>query len=365
MKLAKQVLLLPLLVLVAGVLCAPDTEAIPAFARENGLACSSCHSAVPYLNANGRDFKETGYTEPGKGVPISARLKGYIFDDSDGSDSQIRSIHEVEILSGGKFADKGSWFLEVEGEDEDNFSTAAAGTFSWHQNRQLNFSFGIGSIFHPDPYNSLADGGRRLTVAHKTPLNVGSSVDARFRKDAQYASVWGRSGQFFYLASFSAGNGNPEGVDPNNILGRIAYDFNDDMMVGGFYFDGEDVGGMYDLSRWGIDWNLAFNNLYIVGMFMNAQEELMGGGPTNDNNAGYVEVFFTQQRDDRPFFVPLVRYDFTEANDGVDQISSITAQLGVYVRENFKLALEYTTETDQVPGVPESDRTTLMADVVF
>src|SRR3989337_1452222 len=48
------------------VFSAPDAEAIPAFARQTGLSCSTCHfQHFPALNAFGRSFKAGGYTMVG------------------------------------------------------------------------------------------------------------------------------------------------------------------------------------------------------------------------------------------------------------------------------------------------------------
>lgn len=45
---------------------APEASAIPAFARQVGMACSACHyQHFPVLNAFGRAFKEGGYTMTG------------------------------------------------------------------------------------------------------------------------------------------------------------------------------------------------------------------------------------------------------------------------------------------------------------
>src|SRR3990167_6242483 len=44
----------------------PEPNAVPAFARQTGLACSSCHfQHYPTLNAFGRAFKAGGYTMVG------------------------------------------------------------------------------------------------------------------------------------------------------------------------------------------------------------------------------------------------------------------------------------------------------------
>ncbi len=371
----------------AAIVTAPSAWAIPAFARKNNLACSSCHSAWGYLNSTGRAFKEAGYVlpdedgeidfeaQPGnqkisenlvfnKIYPVAARIKGYLIDDVKGSDTKIRPIHEIEVFSAGNFWKKGSWFFELEGEDEESFSTALSGRFDWHFNTAANLEFGNGSIFTPDPYNSMKDGGHRLTVSHKIPMDVGKSVGARFRKDSQYLAFYGRQSKLFYMLSYSAGNSNPEGEDPNDILGRVAYDFTPNAMVGAFFYDGERDHGAIDLSRFGIDWNFVFDDLNILGLWMNAEEDFRGG-INNDNDTGYLEAFYTYKRGGRPFFVPLVRYGFTEANDGKDDITALTFQLGVYVAENVKFAVEYYDELDNVPGKSEGERVTLLADLAF
>ena len=44
----------------------PKANAVPAFARQTGLACSTCHfQHYPALNAFGRAFKAGGYTQIG------------------------------------------------------------------------------------------------------------------------------------------------------------------------------------------------------------------------------------------------------------------------------------------------------------
>lgn len=42
-----------------------EASAVPAFSRQTGMACNSCHYTFPLLNATGRDFKSGGYTQVG------------------------------------------------------------------------------------------------------------------------------------------------------------------------------------------------------------------------------------------------------------------------------------------------------------
>ncbi|HEU5398939.1 MAG TPA: cytochrome C [Gammaproteobacteria bacterium] len=49
-------------ILFLATLCfAPQTWAVPSFARQTGLACNACHTVAPQLNAFGRYFKLHGY----------------------------------------------------------------------------------------------------------------------------------------------------------------------------------------------------------------------------------------------------------------------------------------------------------------
>jgi hypothetical protein len=98
-------------------------------------------------------------------------------------------------------------------------------------------------------------------------------------------------------------------------------------------------------------------------MFMNAEEKLTGA--SMNNNAAYVEALYTLRKGVRPFFVPLLRYDWTELNDGSDTFSAITAQAGFYVVENAKVALEYNQELDVAPGKDTLYRVTLLLDIGF
>lgn len=382
----KSVLALAILIC-AGMLAVPeDAQAVPGFARKYNLACSSCHTAMPYLNYTGRRFKEAGYrmpdedgmidpdTEPtskvsnalifDKPIPISARLFGRPYDKKEGEDSKLDVIHEVELFFAGSFWKSGSYFVEAESEDEEEFSPELLGEFGWHPSTQFNIQGGISSIFHADPYNSLKDGGHRLTVAHKLALDYGEDNEARFRKDAQNVTFYGRQNKFFWLASISGGNENDEGENPKDILARVAVDITPDIMVGAFYFDGEREEIGVDLSRWALDFNLDFDDFHIVGLYGNYEDDYLGG-PTEDNDAGYVELFYTMQRDNRPFFVPLVRYDMSQYNDGQDDYNTLTAQISFYLIENARVGIEYHNDLDNLPGEEKLNRITVFADVAF
>jgi iron:rusticyanin reductase len=54
--------LLLLVILTAALTMYQEANAVPSYARQTGLACQSCHTVFPELNAFGRSFKLHGYT---------------------------------------------------------------------------------------------------------------------------------------------------------------------------------------------------------------------------------------------------------------------------------------------------------------
>ena len=73
-------------------LWASPARAVPSFARQTGMPCTTCHTAFPQLTPFGRYFKLTGYTlagggtHPGSGLPTiyeSARIAANLIDKNE------------------------------------------------------------------------------------------------------------------------------------------------------------------------------------------------------------------------------------------------------------------------------------------
>jgi hypothetical protein len=110
-------------------------SAIPAFARKYQTNCNTCHTAYPKLNATGRNFKEKGYdmnTGDQKGmkkisdylnwdkyIPLSGAIVLRPYQNATDGNSEMRVLHEVEIMSGGRaYKSVATWF-EIEAEDDE------------------------------------------------------------------------------------------------------------------------------------------------------------------------------------------------------------------------------------------------------
>ena len=122
----------------AGVLAAtafaPEASAVPAFARQQGKACSTCHfQHYPALNDYGRSFKAGGYTDMGKQglikgpamslpeVANSSLFFKFRYQDSNGTDpagapttasGEWQIPDEFALLMGGRVAENIGYMFE-------------------------------------------------------------------------------------------------------------------------------------------------------------------------------------------------------------------------------------------------------------
>jgi hypothetical protein len=106
-----------------------DVQAVPAFARQTGMACVSCHSGnYPALNAFGRAFLSSGYTMrgaaplvEGEDLSIPADLKMALVtkiryelsDTVKGGRGEIQWPDEAGLLVGGRAAENIGFMAEL------------------------------------------------------------------------------------------------------------------------------------------------------------------------------------------------------------------------------------------------------------
>jgi len=131
--------LLPLAGLLMSFALIQDASAMPAFARQTGKACNTCHfQHYPILNEYGMEFKAGGYTDmgkqgevKGKGLSIPGIFNASLFtkiryqkdngkDGSDAVGAPIKTTHSGEIqfpdefalLIGGRVTDNIGFMME-------------------------------------------------------------------------------------------------------------------------------------------------------------------------------------------------------------------------------------------------------------
>jgi len=364
-----------------GLMWAGTAQAIPAWARQYEKDCSSCHTAWPQLNAQGREFKENGYRmtdEIGQKVehdsfPISAVFISRPYDKKDSdSDQRSRLLHEIEIFMGGAFGDQFSGFVELEYEDaqdEPLNDQIKPGMVAWNFSPAFNLQAVWGQTLFADPYGFYR-GLQKLTRGQVGVIDHAyGEADGSFNDSRQHLSATGRiAKKLFYSAGVSGENGDVDAVDAQNLHLRLAYDITDKIMIGGLLIDGNAASTSRNYSRYGIDSQVEVANSRINLAYIQGSDDVCGepdctglATTEEDNDAWSAQWFYTFTTEDgRPTFVPLVRYDRFESDDGSSVSKDLTLNLTYYFRENVKAYIEY--RDHNAPTSAEDDsRVTLQA----
>lgn len=403
-------LLIPASLMAILLTASTAANAIPAFARKYKTNCSSCHTAYPKLNATGRHFKEAGYSLGGekdavgeekisdylnwdKYVPLSGAIVLRPYDRESPGSSQIHALHEVEIISGGRaYKNVSSWFeLEAE-DDEDSFNvTLGSGFLTYSHNSAVNVQAGYGQFLFADPYDTYSD-MRRLTASHNPITNrryLGADNGGRFRDARQQISLFGRTlnDKLFYIVGGGGLASDTVADKSRAYYARLAFDVTPNIMIGGMAMDGScevgtepnnpDNGSQcgdrtgdpltqdQDFSRYAIDTQIDIDNFRLVGVYQTNNEDIRNSTKDETNDTWYVEGTYVLRDDGRPTWVPQIRLDQYEENDGKDSFSTATLNLGYYFTQNIKGFIEYSNLYDVPTGESEGSRSTVQLEAAF
>ncbi len=380
---------------IAGVLWMQSASAVPAFAAKHDKKCSSCHTAWPQLNAKGRAYKERGYRteeETKEGTEsameaeslrslVSAFLIARPYDKKDSGKVKLRSIQEVELFVTGAIDDNFSGFFAIEAEDENDFiAEVSTAKLAYRHSNAINIQMSWAQVFESDPYSFLRN-SMRLTRGRPSIIDqrFNSSQD-RLRDVRQNFTLTGRiAGSLFYSASYTGASRNAEGEDASGIALRAAYDITPDIMIGVFHWSGEDNGvntgapatsrPPIDYSRTGFDFQVDMASTRISGGYVQATDDNYQAGNVvgeNDNIAMSVQAYHTfRTKSGKPGWVPLIRYDSYEINDGRDQFDELTLNVGYYIQENTKGFIEYWDQINTPNGTTGDSRLTVQLQVGF
>lgn len=372
-----------------------SANAIPAFARKTNMACSTCHTAWPALNAFGRQYKEHGYRighleTPNKSVtkdlnwdekiPMSVMLVARPYDKKGSGKSKNRALHEVEVMVAGPMSDKVSGFIEIEAEDEvtngigfDTGIPSAALTYSIDEAAHLQFSWG--SITWFDPYNSYSN-HMRMTRGSSAVIDQsfgGADNGGKIKTSRQNFAVYGRPlPKLFYGVSLSGDADDSEGVEGNTLTARIAYDIMPSLTIGALSINGtcESRTGTTCLtndreySRTAIDLQSEVSDFTINAVYLSATDDNTTATAEEKNKAFYVQAMYANSASSRASWVPLVRYDVYETTNGTIDVSEITLSLNYYFTENVRGMLEL-WDRDSDNNANDDDRLTLQVYAAF
>lgn len=373
-----------------------ESNAIPAFARKNGMACSGCHTAWPMLNNVGRRYKENGYRfskeeQPrvkinenlswDESLPVSVVLVARPYDKKDSGERKVRALHEAELMIGGPMGEKMSGFFEIEAEDEFINDLGLdvgvpAASLSYNHSDAVNLQFSYADVLWFDSYNTYSN-SRRLTRGVQAVVSNafgGADNDGALNTPRQNVAVYGRPvDSFFYGVSMSGLADDAEGVDGQTVTARVAYEFTQDIMLGAMIMDGvctvasgsaSCVANDRDYSRTGLDVQATISDMTITGAYLQAEDDNNAATTTLENNAFFVQAMYVIPNGGRATWVPLLRYDVYEKNNGVEEIEELTLTVSHYFTENIQGFIEYWDRTGDGSTL-DDDRMTLQIMAAF
>jgi len=343
-------------------------NAIPAFARKNNISCSVCHSAWPALNKAGRDYKENGYRftplqvpnikvsdhlKWDESLPVSVVLVARPYDKKDSGKTKVRALHEAELMIGGPMGKNMSGFFEMEAEDEDtNARGLEVGVplaqLTYNHSEVFNLQFSYADLMYFDPYNTYTD-ARRLTRGHLSTLGKygGADNNSNLRSAHQNITAFGRPVKnVFYGLSYGGSGGDAEGEEPETIMARVAFDVNENFMLGlldisGTCTDATNCATARDFSRTAIDIQAVFKNITITAVVMDATDDNAAATAEVKNQAMYVQAFYVDRSNGRSNWAPLIRYDNYEKINGTETLTELTLGMNYYFSDNVRGMLEY------------------------
>lgn len=382
-----------ILVVFVSVLFPSTSEAIPAFARKTNMACSSCHTAWPALNAFGRQYKEHGYRfghleVPNKTIskdlkwdeslPVSVMLVSRPYDKKKDGKTKIRALHEVELMIAGPMGEKYSSFFEIEAEDEFTNDLGLdvgipAAVLSYNHNESANLQLSLASNTFFDPYNSYT-ADRRMTRGTNAVIDQGfggADNGGKLKNARQNISIYGRpSPKFFYGLALSGDASDTEGVDGNTITARVAFDVMPSLSIGALAVSGTCAAGAANCTvdrkydRTAIDLQSEFSGFMINAVALTAEDDNTAATATEKNNAYYVQALYTVKEGARPTWAPLLRVDSYEKSGGAENVNELTFSVNYYLTENVRSMLELWKKDSDI-NTNDDDRLTLQLFAAF
>ena len=371
-----------------------NAEAIPAFARKTNMACSTCHTAWPALNAFGRQYKEHGYRlghleAPTKTIskdlkwdeslPVSVVLLARPYDKKgSATDAKNRALHEVELMIAGPMGEKYSGFFEIEAEDEVvngiGFDTGIpAAMLGYNHSEAVNLQFTWGDNTWFDPYNSYAPKRRMTRGTNVVIANSfgGADNDGSLNSSRQNIALYGRpSPKFFYGVALSGDAGDTEGVGGDSLTVRVAFDVMPELTIGAMHISGTCVANAgnclvdRDYSRTAFDIQSEVAGFTFNAVFVSATDDDSAATTEVDNDAFYVQALYTVKDGARVTWAPLIRYDSYDKNGGAETINELTLGVNYYFTENIRGMLELWDRSGEGTTV-DDDRVTLQLFAAF
>lgn len=387
--------LFALLLAISFIADSHNAEAIPAFARKYRMSCTTCYNPVPRLKAYGDEFAGNGFVladqdapryfvESGddnlsliRDFPIAVRMDGYLkYDSATDRDLDLTAPYLLKLLSGGSLGYDFAYYFYFYMSERGEVVGVEDCYLMYNNVGGIDFDIYLGQFQVSDP---LFKRELRLTYEdyqiYKT--KVGDSQIA-LAYDRGIMLTLGIENGPDLIAEIVNGNGLAEADEQRvydsdkykSFVGRISWDVNDYLRVGGFgYYGKEGVGQTSEVWLAGPDVSIT------DGKYLELNVQYVERRDSNplflpcyqfcdqiedvETSGGFAELVLTPDGD-RSKWYAVALFNWLEVDPSkhvsgapyyelFQKYSSISAQIGYLLRTNLRLVTEgiYDIETEE------------------
>lgn len=350
-------------------------SAIPAFAREHKVSCTTCHSVFPRLKDYGDEFAGNGFIMKeavnnrnfvksgddrlllNKTFPLAVRMEAFgSYDESKDVEYDLQSPWGIKLLSGGTlYKDIGYYFYfymyergEVAG-IEDAY-------IHFDNVFDSNLDIMVGQFQTSDP---LMKRELRLTyedyMIYKTRIGL-SNIDLAYDRGILFAYGLEQTGTDI-IGMITNGNGKPEAEDRRldtdnykNLGFRVNQSINDIISVGGYYYLGKekypDNDLINDVTYYGADFSIGLENIELTAQYLNRNDSNPVFGNTHEdvNTDGYItELVFSPDMNNSKYYITAL---YNNIDSDFYKYQTATLSYTYLVARNLRLVGEYTYDLE-------------------
>ncbi len=350
-------------------------SAIPAFAREHKVSCTTCHSVFPRLKDYGDEFAGNGFIMKeafnnrnfvksgddrlllNKTFPLAVRMEAFgSYDESKDVEYDLQSPWGIKLLSGGTlYKDIGYYFY---------FYMYERGEVAGIEDAYIHFDnvfdshldIMVGQFQTSDP---LMKRELRLTyedyMIYKTRIGL-SNIDLAYDRGILFAYGLEQTGTDI-IGMITNGNGKPEAEDRRldtdnhkNLGFRVNQNINDILSVGGYYYFGKekypDNDQINDVTYYGADFYIGLENIELTAQYLNRNDSnpVFGNAHKDVNTDGYIaELVFSPDMNNSKYYITAL-YNYIDSD--LYKYQTATLSYTYLVARNLRLIGEYTYDLE-------------------
>ncbi len=257
-----------LLVVLVAATAPPRAEAIPAFARQYKISCTTCHAPFPRLKPYGEEFAGNGFVIPeqenerdfisagddllklNRTFPVAARFDAYaLYEDQHDINNDLQAPWGLKLLSGGTLARNVGYYFYFYMSERGEVAGVEDAYIHFNDVGGVPFDIMVGQFQTSDP---LMKRELRLTYEDYEiyKVRVGNSQNnLAYDRGVMLTFDIARTGTGL-VGMLVNGNGKPEAGDDRkfdndkykNFGFRVSQDVFEPFRIGYFYYYGEEKG---------------------------------------------------------------------------------------------------------------------------